>query len=271
MAAMVPPPAAAVARRFQPGRSALRWLITWWQIIHLGALVAALALSPGSYSRQRWPLLAKHLVQAAWPVLPWFGLVSALISLVIARIVLVTAASYGLDQFALGMVVRVLVLELIPLSAALFVAVRITVPAAGSLAVLRTSDDFAALRRAGGDPLRDEIAPRVLASLVSVLLLAALASVISLALAYLLVHGFTPWGFERFTRQVGQVFTPAVSLIFMLKTLAFGAAVSVVPLGSALHDPVGPASPLPLELQGLVRLLMALLAVEVVSLVGNYY
>lgn len=269
---MAPPPLRPPVRRFQPGRAALRWWLTWWDIVHLGALIAALAVTPASYGRQRWPRLARHLVQAAWPVLPWFGVVTALLSLVIARIVIVTATSYGLDQYALGMVVRVLVLELIPLAAALFVAVRITVPDAGSLAAMRTRGGFEALRAAGGDPLRDEIAPRALAGLLSVLLLAALASVITLVLAYLLVHGFSPWGFERFTRQVGQVFSPAVTLIFGLKTLAFGAAVSVVPLGSALHDrDLGPGSPLPLELQGLVRLLMAVLVIEVASLVGNYY
>jgi phospholipid/cholesterol/gamma-HCH transport system permease protein len=47
-----------------------------------------------------------------------------MVSLVVIHIVVVTAASYGLSQYALEMVVRVLVLELIPLVAALFVAVN---------------------------------------------------------------------------------------------------------------------------------------------------
>ena len=41
----------------------------------------------------------------------------------------VTALSYGLSRYALEMVVRVLVLELIPLSAALFAALRSRMPA----------------------------------------------------------------------------------------------------------------------------------------------
>lgn len=246
----------------QVGRAALQWWRGTLRILHLGAVLGVLALSPSSYSRVRRPRLARHLVAGVMPVLPWFAVISALLSLVIARIVIVTAASYGLDQYALGMVVRVLVLELIPLTAALFVAVRIAVPDSAELAVLRAAG------AAGPALLRDEVAPRAAAALFAVLLLAALASVITLLLAYLLVHGFTPWGFERFTRQVGQVFSPAVSLIFALKTLALGMAVAVIPAGSAVHDR-GP-SPLPLELQGLVRLMLAVLAVEVASLVGNY-
>ena len=46
-------------------------------------------------------------------MLPWFTLLAALVSLVLIRIVVVTAVSYGLSRYALEMVVRVLVLELI--------------------------------------------------------------------------------------------------------------------------------------------------------------
>jgi phospholipid/cholesterol/gamma-HCH transport system permease protein len=87
-------------------------------------------------------------------------------------------------------------------------------------------------------------------------------------LAYLLAHGFTPFALERYTRLVGQVFDPVVSLIFVLKTGALALAVSVVPIGSALHarddDLTG------LELQGLVRMFLVVLAIEVAALAGNY-
>ena len=44
--------------------------------------------------------------------------------------VVATALSYGLSQYALEVLVRTLILELIPLYAALFVAVRYTMPEA---------------------------------------------------------------------------------------------------------------------------------------------
>jgi phospholipid/cholesterol/gamma-HCH transport system permease protein len=204
------------------------------------------------------------------PLALWFSVVSALLSVVIIRIVLVTAQSYGLSQYALEMVVRVLVLELIPLIAAMSVALRVTLPAADELAVLRQSGALEALRADGGDALRDEVLPRALAGMFAVVLLAALSGVLCLVLAYLLAYGFSPWGVERYTRLVGSVFAPAVTLIFSIKTLAFAAAVSLIPIGSALHDsPFG--TPASVELQGLVRMFMAILAVEIVSLVGNYY
>lgn len=242
----------------------------WWRTLHLGAMVAALLLSPASWRGTRRAPLLRPLVANGLPLLLWFALLSALISLVITHIVLVTALIYGLSQYALQMVVRVLVLELIPLTAALVVALRLSLPAAAALAQLRRGGQLQALRESGTDMLQQAVLPRALASFFCVLLLAAASSVICLLLAYLLVYGFSPWGFEPFTRNVGQVFNPATTLIFGLKTVVLASAVAIIPLASSLHDKDSQDGPLPLELQGLLRLFVVILAVEVAALMGNY-
>lgn len=263
--------ATTMTRTVPLGRVLARWWQGTWHIVHLGAIVLVLALSPSTYGKRWRPVLALHVVRASVPLVFWFSVISALLSVVIIRIVLVTAQSYGLSQYALEMVVRVLVLELIPLIAALFVALRVTLPAAADLARLREADELDKLRDGGGDPLREVILPRALAAMFAVFLLAALSCVVALALAYLLAYGFSPWAFERYTRLVGHVFNPAVTIIFALKTLFFAIVVSVIPIGSGLHDrPYGNGTA-SVELQGLVRMFLAILAVEMISLVGNYY
>jgi hypothetical protein len=156
-------------------RAARSWLGGWWQIVHLGAVMGVLALSPASHRQLGRQGLVAHLYLASGPMLPGFTVVTALISLVVIRIVTVTALSYGLTQYALEMVVRVLVLELIPLAAALFAALRTTLPMAAELAALRSRGHFEALLAQGRDPLVDEVLPRVLAGMFSVLLLAAVS------------------------------------------------------------------------------------------------
>ena len=81
--------------------------------------------------------MARHLYMDTAPVLLWFTVLTSLISLVIIHIVVVTSISYGLSRYALEMVVRVLVLELIPLTAAMFVALRCALPNAAEIATLR--------------------------------------------------------------------------------------------------------------------------------------
>ena len=252
------------------GRAAVRWAGGWWRIVHLGAMVLVLALSPASYRGASRARIAREVYLDTAPILPWYTLFASLFGLVLIRIVVVTAASYGLSQYALQMVVRVLVLELIPLTAATFVAVRIGLPDGRELARMRQRGELDALRARGVDPLREEVLPRVLAGGFAVLMLAAVASAVTLVLAYLTVHGFTLGGLERFTRTVGQVFSPAVTLVFMVKTLLLALAVSLVPVASAIHDRPRGRARTGGEVEALVRLLLVMLLIEAVSLAANY-
>jgi len=252
-------------------RAAGRWIASWWRVTHFGAALLALALSPSSYSRRHRPALARHVYLDTAPNLVWFTLLSAFISLVLIRIVVVTAESYGLSAFAIQMVVRVLVLELIPTTAALFVALRCTIPRGAELAEMRR-----AARAPADDPARrseallDEVLPRVVGGIFAVWLLVAVSGVVALLVAYVVVYGFAVGGLGPYTRTVGQVFSPDVSLIFILKTLFLSLAIGIIPMAWAWSGPRADASATARELQVLVRLFVVILLIEVVSLLGNY-
>lgn len=253
------------------GRAAQRWLHGWWRIVHLGATLIVLALSRASYDAPQRSALARHVYLGTAPALAWFTVLSALLSLIVIRIVLVTSLSYGLSQYAIEMVVRVLVLELIPLTAALFAALRCTLPQAADVAALRADGRWADAVAAGQDPVRREVLPRVAAGLFAVCLLAAVSCGLTLVLAYLSVYGFNTTGFAAYTRTVGHVFDAGVALIFVLKILFFALAVALIPVASVLYDRPHPRLGTSTELQGLVRMFLLLLLIEAASLVGNYY
>ncbi len=235
-------------------------------MLQLGASVLVLALTPGTYTPLFRATTARQLVISTWQVLPWFTSLAALLSLVLIRIVVVTALSYGLSQYALQMVVRVLVLELIPLSAALFVALRsgmaFNAGALSAAPVMATRQKpVLHLER-----LHAEWAPQVLADAFSVLTLAMVSSVVALVLAYLTVYGLSPWGLPGFTRTIGQVFDMAMSLGFALKVFLFSMAVAVVPMAASLE-----ASPATSSIQpGAVRLFLVLLLIEAAALIVKY-
>jgi phospholipid/cholesterol/gamma-HCH transport system permease protein len=250
----------------QLGRQVLEWLAGWGRIIGRGAQILVLALSPSSYADAGRRVIAQHLVAATAPVLPWFAVLSALLSLVIIRIVIVTAVSYGLSQYAVEMLVRVL----IPLTAAVFVALYSALPGAAELAGLRARGALDALAREGIDPLQREALPRVLGTLFAVLLLAAFACVLTAVLAYFSVNGFTAAALPGYTRVFGHVFAPAVSTIFVLKVVLFGLAVALIPIASVLVDRPQRQLRSSEELASLVRLFIVLLLIEAASLVGNY-
>jgi len=252
------------------GRSALQWITGWHRILMFSARLLVLALSPSSYRGPNLSALARHLVKDTAPILLWFTLLSSIISLVIIHIVVVTSLSYGLSRFALEMVVRVLVLELIPLTAAMFVALRCALPNAAEVAELQMRGAFDVLSAGNAEPLQREILPRVVSGMFSVLLLATVSCVVAAVLAYVWVHGLTAGGIVGYTRTFGRVFSPALSLIFTLKTLGLSLAVGLIPIASVLYDRPKSRLRTSTELRGLVRLFFVILLIEIASLVGNY-
>jgi phospholipid/cholesterol/gamma-HCH transport system permease protein len=252
-------------------RSAQHWLLQWWKLLLLGAVLLLLALSPSSYKHSDRLALARHVYDNTAPIMTSFTLLCALISLVLTRIVTATALSYGLSQYSLQVVIRVLVLELIPLTAALFVALRCTIPDGAELAELKARGDLDKLRRSGINPIHREVLPRVMAGIFSTITLAVLSCVVALLVAYVAIYGFNLAGFAGYTRLFGQVFSPAVTLIFVMKTLLFSLAVSLIPMASALYGSAVNNTRTSAEMRGLVRMFAIILLIEVSSLVGNYY
>jgi len=253
-------------------RGALRTVRAWGRIFYLGAATGVLLLSPSSYSRAGRQLMLRQIYGDTVPILLGFTVLAGLICLVITRIVVVTAASYGLSRYALEMVIRVLVLELIPLTAALFVAMRCSIPNGTALALLREQGHLQALSRSGRDPLREEVLPRVLSSIYASATLAALSCVVATITVYLAIYNLNSAGMPAFTRMFGQVFTTPVTVLFALKTLFFSLAIALIPMASGLYEQTAQRAGQPgQELSGLARMFAVLLVIEMASLMGNYY
>lgn len=250
----------------KPRTALARWGADWWHTIHFGALAFATALSPSAYDRANRAAAARQICLVAWRVLPGFTLLAALFSIVLIRIVVVTAESYGLSQYALETVVRVLVVELIPLAAALFVALRSGVAINAELSAMLRRGDLAALQRAGIDPLRRELVPRVIGSAVAVVALAVVSGITALLLAYVGVYGLSPWGIAAYTHTFGEVFDPTVSAGLALKTLLFALAVAVIPVAAGVHQRMAAND----ALRGLVRLFLVLILIEGASLAVKF-
>jgi phospholipid/cholesterol/gamma-HCH transport system permease protein len=253
------------------GRIIVRYIASWWGMLHLGAVALVMALSPSTWHRANRSATSRHIYFTTWQVLPWFTLLTALVSLVIIRIVLVTAQSYGLSGYALEMVVRVLVLELLPLSAALFAALRSSM--AFDVGAMRLARSGMSADAAGAAVLREvrrDLVPQVIANAFAVLSLAMVSSTIVLVLAYLNVYGLSPWGLPAYTRTVGRVFEPTVAVGLVLKTVLFGLAVAVIPSAALLDVLRAPRRQRSTVQPGALRLLFVLLLIEGSSLAVKY-
>jgi len=196
-----------------------------WRYLLFAAAILVAAVTPATYVRPVRQALAEAVCFSAWQILSGYALLAILFGAATTHIVAVTAASYGLSHLALEAVVRVLVVELIPLAAALFVAIHSGLYFLERLTTLRAQGvDLHDLRE-----FDRHVLPGVLANLFAVVLLTLVSGMLVLGVAYLVVHGLTPWGLEGFTRLVGQVFDPVTAPGLLVKIALFGLAVGVAP------------------------------------------
>lgn len=233
-----------------------RWLGREWRVMRFDALALVASASPSFWGRAGRRAAAQSLCRAAWQVLPGYLSLIVLVTVVLTRIVEVTAASYGLSHLALEAVVRVFVIELLPLAAALFVATRSGLDAVALLAPYRGSSAMSA-------PM-GQIVPLVTGNGGAVLVLFVASGTLALATAYLTVHGLSHWGLPAFTRMIGQVFDPVTAHVLGFKVGLFALAVGASPVTVIVDGPrrdgtVG-------EMRVMARLLLLLIAIEAASL-----
>ena len=248
----------------------LRALEGWLRAAHFSAAAVVTAFSPSAYDRPARALAARQIHFSAWQALPGFTLACALLSFVLIRIVVGTAQDFGLPQYALELTVRVLVLELIPVLAALYVALRSGAAICTTVALMRIDGGLERVARTGRDPVGAELVPRVIGSLVAVMLLAWLNGAVALLLAYVELYGFSPWAVGGFVRVTGHVFDPVAVAGFLFKTMLFGAVVGAVPIGAALGVRRGPGEVPGAVRRGMVRLGVTLAVIEIVFVAALY-
>lgn len=242
----------------------------WGRAFRFGAVTLAGIFSPALYNSATRAVVQKQIYFTAWQILPGFNLFAALFSLILIRIANSAALKFGLGNLALEIVLRIHVVELLPLMTALFVALRSGAAINAEVALMNITNEIQALEGVGIDALRLEFLPRVIGGVVSVLALTALASLVALLIAYLDLYGLQTHGIGDFNRVLGQVFTPLQLFGLWLKCLLFGLAVTVIPIAAGLDSPhklfFAPIA----VLSGMVRLFFALMLIEVGSLAITY-
>jgi phospholipid/cholesterol/gamma-HCH transport system permease protein len=250
--------------------AALAWIRVWGRAGHLALAVAAAGLSPATYTLRARTVALQQIYFTAWQVLIRFAMFAALLGLVVVQITVSVARDFGLAAYALELVLRVLVLEVIPLLTALFVALRSGAAINTEVALMQVSGELDEMLADNTDPLEREFLPRVLATAISVAALITLGCGLVLLTAYLAMYGFSPWGFDEYSRTVARVFDPAALVGFALKCLAFALAVAVIPVAAGMEATRQMRSAPVAVMGGMVRLFFALGLIEVLALAIKY-
>jgi phospholipid/cholesterol/gamma-HCH transport system permease protein len=251
-------------------RAALAWFRAWGRAGRFAFAAAAAALSLSAYTARTRAVAMKQVYFGAWQILPGFTLFAALLSLVVIQITITLARGYGLAQFALELVFRAVVMELVPFLTALYVALRSGAAIVTEVALMQMSGELDELRASHIDAYEREFVPRIAASAISVFALTIVSSSVVMVIAYLVTYGASPWGFAEYTRTVARVFGPGALAGFMFKGFVFGVIVAVIPIAAGLDATRNEKSVPVAVMGGMVRLFVALALIELIALAVKY-
>ena len=252
------------------GAKVTGWFTIGYDIFAFLAKAIVLLLDPSTWNRATFDVVVKQVYFTAVQILAVFLGYALVISWLIITIILSTARDFGLTQFASEMTIRVLVLELLPFLTALFIALRSGSAINTEVALMQVNNELDALAHCRVPPMQFEFLPRLVGGVLSVVILAGLAGLLALLLAYLSIYGLGTAGVGPFTQTIAKVFNFQILGGLIAKCALFGLAVTLIPVTAGLETPkklfMVPVS----VLRGMMRVFFAIVAIEVVSLALKY-
>jgi phospholipid/cholesterol/gamma-HCH transport system permease protein len=244
---------------------------SWRRIVRFAGFATAALLSPSTYQQATRELAVRQIYYTACQVLFGYLLFTGLLSLVVIEIVFTNAGKYGLAQYSLELMLRVLVLEVLPLLTALFVALRSGAAIGAEIALMTVKGEIQDSEEAGRSPLHGELVPRIAGAALSVLSLTTLSCALATGLAYVSLYGFSAVGEDEFSLVVANVFGPQILMGLILKCLLFGLVVALIPVATGLEAERDDLSSAPnAVLGGLVKLFFVIGVIQILSLVAKY-
>jgi phospholipid/cholesterol/gamma-HCH transport system permease protein len=248
--------------------------VAWWASVYSVLSFLAEALStlaqPATWNRATLDTIVKQIYFTAVQILHVYLIYVVVISWVIISITLSTARNVGLLDTATEMIIRVLVLELLPFLTALLIALRSGSAINTEVALMKVYNELDALAHCKVEPMLFEFLPRIAGGIASVIGLTILGGVLTLLLAYLAIHGVSASGLTPFATTIASVFDMKVLVGLAVKCGFFGLAVTALPIAAGLDTPKKPFMVPVSVLRGMMRVFLALVLIEVVSLALKY-
>lgn len=245
------------------------WSISYGVLAFLSEVLSTLA-RPATWNRATLDTIVKQIYFTAVQILHVYLIYVLAISWVIITITLSTARNVGLFDAATEMIIRALLLELLPFLTALLIALRSGSAINTEVALMKVNNELDALSHCKVEPMQFEFLPRIVGGIASVIGLTVMGSVLTLFLTYIAIYGASAAGMQAFSTTISSIFSIGVLAGLIVKCVFFGLALTTLPMAAGLETPkklfMVPVS----VLRGMMRVFLALVLIEVLSLALTY-
>jgi len=224
-------------------------------------------LTPSNYSIASVEVLVRQVYFTAIQILPFYLFLAIIVGSAVVGVIMTIAISFGFQDKIGSIIVNVLINELAPFITVLLLALRSGTAMTTEMAVMNVSGEMNTLRFFSINPVQYLFVPRILNGILSMFLLSTMFTFVALISGYLFLALILNMGLSLYIHTIVEAFGSMDLLMIILKSLLFGYVVTAIPVYRG-NKTLLVYNAIPIAvLQGMVKLFVAILLIEVLSFV----
>ncbi|MDF1882186.1 ABC transporter permease [Sulfurimonas sp. MAG313] len=223
-----------------------------------------------SYNSATRDILIKQIYFTAVQALPILSFIGIVFGSIIIGLIVQLALDYALKDHIGDILIILVFSEFAPLMTVLFLALRSGAAINTEIAVMKVSKELNTLKAFNIDIIEYLFLPRIMAGVISTILLASFLSIIMLISGYIYLLLFFETGLELYVRTLIHAVSINDFIWFFIKSFLFGFFVTLIPIYSGLNSSQSYTGIPIAVLNGMVKLIIAIMSIEGIILIIQY-
>ena len=249
------------------GKASMNATATFRDILFFAFTILARIFQKKTYNSAMKMVLVNQIYFTSVQILPLFTVLSIILGSLLIGIVLQIIKNLGLAEYLGRILMGLVVTEISPFVTVLLVALRSSSAMNAEIAVMKVNKELRTLDTYNIDVIDYLFVPRIINGVVSVLLLSALFSILALTSGMIFSKLIFGMSFDVYTNVLLKSADIYDIDIYLIKCCIFGFFITLIPIRSGLSASDDLTSIPIAVLQGMVNVFIAIIFIEVLSLI----
>lgn len=252
------------------GHRTITGLTEFFEFLAFSRLVISRLLKRKTYNSATKMVLINQIYFTSLQILPLFLFISVIFGSLLVGIVFQAIKSFGLAEYLGKILMGFVVTELSPFITVVLITLRSSSAINTEIAVMKYNNEFRTLDAFQIDVVNYLFVPRVISGILSVALLSALFSIFALISGFLFLKVFFGMSIDVYAVDLlnSAVFSDLVILFAKCITLGFFIALIPIRRGMTATEEL---TSIPISvLNGMVKVFIAIIMIEVLSLIIRF-
>ncbi|HOD27777.1 MAG TPA: ABC transporter permease [Syntrophales bacterium] len=240
------------------------------ETLAFAGVVISKVFSRRSYNSATKMVLVNQIYFTAVEILPLFITVSIIFGSLLIGIVFAVIKDLGLAEYLGSILMGFVVTELAPFITVLLIALRSSSAIDAEIAVMKVNQELNTLSLFNIDVLDYLFVPRIVNGMVSIVLLSSLFSILVLGSGMLFSFFMFGMGLDTYANTLLNSTKFSDIVIMLLKCMTFGFFITLIPIRFGLRASQELTSIPVAVLNGMVKVFIAIVIIEVLSLILRF-